>query len=68
MFDTSPVLVLIATIARWALAIGAALAVFLVYRWSIGPEMGLFGLIFGCALFAAVAMLVLRLPRRAQQQ
>jgi hypothetical protein len=64
MEDTSHPLELIAILVRWAAALTVALIVFLIYRWIMGPEMGWLGLLFGCALFAAVALAISRIPWR----
>jgi hypothetical protein len=64
MEDTSHPLELVAILVRWAAALIVALIVFLIYRWIVGPEMGWLGLVFGCVLFAGVALAISRIPWR----
>jgi hypothetical protein len=68
MEDTSNTLAIIAAMARWAVAIVAALVAFLLYRWFMGPSMGWLGLLIGCGLFAGVALYVRHMawPRRME--
>ncbi len=65
MEDPGSPLDLASKVIRWALAIGAGLVAFLLWRWLVGPSLHWVETIIGCVLFAGVALAVLRVTERS---